>query len=182
MGWDAIVFGEVRVSERNLEAWLTASCAPSGWGDWPAGLEGSLAPSSPEALMEELGTTPLQPHEFLDVSREGAKVSLRGMLGQDAFLESRLQLATLVRSAEAFGGAGTLTFLGHRTVAFGYRLVVGWGGSRIRTLAPSEIPQVLWFLHRAGLDARAEGAIGQLLGVDARATRKRGEPNPFTGW
>lgn len=182
MGWDAIVFGEVRVPERALEAWLTSPCTPQAWGDWPAGLEGALAPSSPEALVEELANTPLLPHEFLDVSREGAKVTLRGMLGQDAFLESRVQLATLVRSAEAFGGAGTLTFLGHRTVAFGYRLVVGWGGSRVRALSPAEIPQVLWFLHRAGLDARAEGAIGRLLGVDARATRKRGEPNPFTGW
>jgi hypothetical protein len=182
MGWDAIVFGEVRVPERTLEAWLTAPVSPSAWGDWPQGLEGALAPTCPEALMEELSASQLQPHEFLDVSRDEAKVTLRGMLGQEAFLESRLQLATLIRSAEAFGGAGSLTFLGHRTVAFGYRLVVGWGGSRVRTLKPEEIPQVLWFCHRAGLDARAEGAIGQLLGVGPKATRKRGEPNPFTGW
>jgi hypothetical protein len=182
MGWDAMVFGEVRVPERSLEAWLTTPCAPSDWGDWPTGLEGGLAPSCPEALVDELSSNPRQPHEFLDVSREGCKLTLRGMLGQDAFLESRMQLATLVRSAESFGGAGSLTFLGHRTVAFGYRLVVGWSGSRVRALAPAEIPKVLWFLHRAGLDTRAAGAIGQLLGVDGRATRKRGEPNPFTGW
>jgi hypothetical protein len=182
MGWDAIVFGEVRLPERTLEAWLTSQVSMSAWGDWPEGLGGAIAPSCPEALMEELSGATLHPHEFLDVSRDGAKLTLRGMLGQDAFLESRLQLASLVRSAEAFGGAGTLTFLGHRTVAFGYRLVVGWGGSHVRALKPEEIPQVMWFIHRAGLDARAEGAIGQLLGVDARATRKRGEPNPFTGW
>jgi hypothetical protein len=182
MGWDAIVFGEVRVPDRNLEAWLTAPVSASAWGDWPTGLEGAFAPSSPEALMETVSGSPLLPHEFLDVSRDGARVTLRGMLGQEAFLERRCELAAMVRSAESFGGAGTLTYLGHRTVAFGYRLVVGWGGSRVRALKPEEIPQVLWFLHRAGLDERAEGAIGQLLGVSGRATRKRGEPNPFTGW
>lgn len=182
MGWDAVVFGEVRVPDHALEAWLTTAVSPSAWGDWPEGLQASLAPRSAEVLMEELSGLSLLPHEFLDVSREGARVSLRGMLGQEAFLEGRVQLATLVRSAENFGGAGSLTFLGHRTVAFGYRLVVGWGGSRIRALAPAEIPRVLWFLHRAGLDARAEGAIGQLLGVDGRQTRRPGEPNPFTGW
>lgn len=182
MGWDAIVFGEVRVPEQALEAWLTTAVAPSDWGDWPAGLEGSFAPRPAEVLMEGLALANLQPHEFLDVSREGARLTVRGMLGQEAFLDARVQLATLVRSAERFGGAGTLTFVGHRTVAFGYRLVVGWGGSRVRTLAPVEIPRVLWFLHRAGLDTRAEGAIGRLLGVEGGSPHRSGEPNPFTGW
>lgn len=182
MGWDAIVFGEVRVPEQALEAWLTTPCGPSQWGDWPSGLEGALPPRTPEVLLEELSALALQPHELLDVARDGARVSLRGMLGQDAFLESRLQLMSLVRSAERFGGAGTLTFVGHRTVAFGYRLVVGWGGSRVRALAPRQIPTVLWHLHRAGLDVRAEGTIARLLGTAPGSGDARGEPNPFTGW
>ena len=60
-------------------------------------------PRTPEVLLEELKASALEPHEFLELTHDAPRLSVRGRMAKDPLLEARMALAVLWRSAAKHG-------------------------------------------------------------------------------
>lgn len=177
MGWDAVVFGELKVPAAKAEAWLTTEAAPKDFKGWPDFFDFDFSPRTPEVLLEELKASALEPHEFLDLSLEGSVLTVRGMMAKDPLLDTRMPLAVLWRSAAKHGGKGELVFFGYQTIQFGYRVTVAAGKSSVKLLTKAEQARIEKTKTYAQIDARVHSALDALVGGKAK---KKGV-NPFTG-
>lgn len=179
MGWDAAVFGALKVPAAKVEAWLTTEVSPADFKGWPDFFDADFEPRTPEVLLEELKALVLEPHEFLDLALDGGALSLQGMMAKDPLLEARMPLAVLFRSAAKHGGKGSLVFFGYQTAAFGYRFTVAQGRSAAKVLTKKEQAAVEKSKPVKEIDARVHAALDGLLGKKPGVKRKG--INPFTG-
>ncbi|MBS1152942.1 MAG: hypothetical protein H6Q89_4640 [Myxococcaceae bacterium] len=180
MGWDAVVFGELKVPAANAESWLTTEVAPSDFKGWPDFFDADFKPRTPEVLLEELKESALEPHEFLDLTLAPGGLTVRGMMAKDPLLDARMPLAVLWRSAAQHGGRGELIFFGYQTIAFGYRVKLEKGKSVVKLLTKAEQKAIEKSKPYQQLDARAHAALDALLGGKAKGKAGKGV-NPFTG-
>ncbi len=188
MAKDAVVLGQVRLPQRHLETWLSTPVRPRDFTGWPDAFEGDFEAKAPEVIIQELSEQNVRAPEFLDVRVDGNELKARMSVSLDTFVETRLELATLFRSAGRFGGGGRLVFAGMNSVAFGYLVHVGWGHSTVRTLSEAEIRAVEKTTLYREVDRRTQAALDVLLGraekkpdVTPRPGRGRWSVNPFTG-
>jgi hypothetical protein len=180
MGWDAVVFGELKVPAAKAEAWLMGEVAPADFKGWPDFFDFDFTPRAPEVLLEELKASALQPHEFLELSLDGGVLTVRGMMAKDPLLDARMPLAVLWRSAAKHGGKGELVFFGYQTIQFGYRVKVGQGKSSVQLLTKTEQKAIERTKPYKQIDARVHAALDSLVGGKARGKAAKGV-NPFTG-
>ncbi len=140
-------------------------------------------------LLEELRAAALEPHEFLEVSLDGGTLTVRGMMAKDPLLETRMELATLFRSASGFGGKGELVVFGYLTSAFGYRVKVERAKSSVKAMSKKEQDGFERSKAYREIDARVQASLDRLVGAPPRQTvrGKKGQGkgkwgvNPFTG-
>ena len=180
MGWDAVVFGELKVPAAKAEAWLMAEVAPAEFKGWPDFFDSDFKPRAPEVLLEELKASALEPHEYLELTLSEGVLTVRGVMAKDPLLEVRMPLAVLWRSAAKYGGKGELVFFGYQTIQFGYRLKVGQGKSAVKLLTKSEQKAIEKTKPYKQIDARAHAALDSLVGGKAKGKASKGV-NPFTG-
>jgi hypothetical protein len=136
MGWDAAVYGEVKLGKGKLAKWLDATCEASRHDDWPeAFARGSGAPGVVRDVLQRIRGVDLG---FCDVDATKDVVRVRAWLPQDAFVDSARALATLLRSTETFGGKGRFAFVGLETADFGYVLQIGTKKSKLRAMKAAE--------------------------------------------
>ena len=187
MGWDAVVFGSLTVPAAKVEPWLTTPVAPRDFRGWPDFFSDDFDPRPPEVLLEELKAAGLEPHELLDLSLQGGKLTATAMMAKDPLLDTRMALAVLWRSAAKHGGKGELFFFGYQTIEFGYRLKVGQGRSTLKLMTKAEQRVVERSKAYKQLDARVQASVDALVGKVALpgAKAKKGSArwgiNPFTG-
>ena len=187
MGWDAVVFGSLTVPAAKVEPWLTTPVAPRDFRGWPDFFSDDFDPRPPEVLLEELKAAGLEPHELLDLSLQGGKLTAAGMMAKDPLLDTRMALAVLWRSAAKHGGKGELFFFGYQTIEFGYRLKVEKGRSTLKLLTKKEQAAVEKSKAYKALDARVQAGLDALVGkvaLPGKRAKKGGGTwgiNPFTG-
>lgn len=181
MGWDAVVFGELKVPAAKVEGWLTTEVAPSDFKGWPDFFESEGEPRTPEVLLEELKGLVLEPHELMEVALDGGRLSVSAMMAKDPLLDARMALAVLWRSAAKHGGKGTLTFFGYQTASFGYRVTVENGKSSMKVLTAKEQAAVEKGKPYRAIDAKVHAALDGLLGAKGAKGPRRKGINPFTG-
>jgi hypothetical protein len=189
MGWDGLVYGTLSVPSKNLESWLAAETSPDDFDGWPDFFNASFSPRSVEVLIEELKQVHLQPHEFLELHLEGGELTVRAMMAKDGILDTRMELATLFRSASGFGGKGELVFFGYVTADFAYRVKLERAKSSAKVMSKKERDTFERSKPYKSIDAQAQAAVDKLVGAPARQTTrsKKGHGkgkwgvNPFTG-
>ena len=189
MGWDAVVYGTLSVPAKNLESWLAAETSPEDFDGWPDFLNGSFSPRTVEVLLEELRQQQLEPHEFLELGLDGGDLTVRGMMAKDGMLDTRMELATLFRSASGFGGKGELVLFGYLTAQFGYRIKVERAKSSVKLMSQKEQDGFERSKPFKEIDAQVQAALDKLVGAPPRQTArgKKGQGkgkwgvNPFTG-
>jgi len=189
MGWDGLVYGTLSVPSKNLESWLSAETSPEDFDGWPDFFNASFSARPVEVLLEELKQVHLEPHEFLDVSLDGGELTVRGSMAKDPLLETRMELATLFRSASGFGGKGELVVFGYLTADFAYRVKVERAKSSVKVMPKKDRDAFERSKGYKSIDAQTQAAIDKLVGAPPRQiTRgKKGHGkgkwgvNPFTG-
>ncbi len=189
MGWDGVVSGTLTVPQKNLESWLAAETSPDDFDGWPDFFNASFSARPVEVLLEELRQAQLEPHEFLEVSLDGGTLTVRGMMAKDPLLDTRMELATLFRSASGFGGKGELNVFGYLTADFGYRVKVERAKSSVKAMSKKERDAFEKSKAFKQIDAQVQASLDRLVGAPPRLTSrgKKGKGkgkwgvNPFTG-
>lgn len=182
MGWDAVMFGSLRVPEANLEEWLSSPLLldEQPWLEELAGDD--VRAGTPEALLGCLAETQVEPHELFEVQREGAALEVGCFVGEDVYRATCQPLAVLFASAGEFGGAGELTFLGYRTIQFGERLTLSKGQAVFRRLSRVEQEAAERGRTFKVLDGRIHSRFDALVGrTPPPGAKLQWAVNPFTG-
>jgi len=182
MGWDAVMFGSLRVPETNLEEWLSSPLLLDElpWLEELAGDE--VRADTPEALLGYLAETHVAPHELFEVRQEGAALEVGCFVCEDVYRATCQPLAVLFASAAEFGGSGELTFLGYRTIQFGDRLTSSKGQTVFRRLSRVEQEAAERSRPFKLLDARIHARFDALVGrTPPPGAKLQWAVNPFTG-
>jgi hypothetical protein len=92
------------------DLWLGAEAAGAAYDDWPAVLAARQGDGAPivRDVLDDL------PRTLLVLDRGEARVKLRVLLDEDAYLQQRRALAAAFREAARHGGEGELLILGWR--------------------------------------------------------------------
>lgn len=188
MGWDGLVYGTLSVPSKNLESWLSAEASPDDFDAWPDFFNASFSARPVEVLLEELKQLHLEAHEFLELNLTDGELTVRGMMAKDGLLETRMELATLFRSASGFGGKGELVVMGYVTADFGYKVKVERAKSSVKVMPKKDRDAFERSKAYKSIDAQAQAAVDKLVGAPPRAAAgKKGQGkgkwgvNPFTG-
>ena len=170
MVFDAWVFGELELPPEAFTRWLSHPLGEEARGpDFIADDSGCVG-REPLVILEGLHQLELSPAEFLGVGADFGRVTVRGLLGDQAVLHSQGMLTGLFASAAAHGGDGRLVVIGRRGTSFGYEVQVVCGHVAARSLDETE--------RRAFLDSRAAVELHTLEMANRRIAEEMAVPDP----
>jgi hypothetical protein len=163
---EVALFGELRLPESNLEAFLSSAIRAVPLPGWP---EEQSAERSAEVVLEDLRGLPLAPPEWLDVSLDGAVLKVRALLSKDTFLAIAPELNGLAGVAAGHGGGGTLHTVGLDALTFGYSLRCAFGHATLRPLSAKTVRELKRSATVLAMLDQAKSPLEALLGDGAGA-------------
>lgn len=170
MVFDAWVYGELELPPEEFTKWLSHPLGPEAAGpDFVQDDSGCIG-REPLVILEGLHQLSLSAREFLGVGADFGRVTVRGLLGDQAVLHSQGMLTGLFASAAAHGGDGRIMVVGRRGTTFGYEVQVTCGAVRARSLSEAERAEFL--------DSRAASELRALEAANRRVAEELDLPNP----
>jgi hypothetical protein len=137
---EVALFGELRLPQSNVEAFLSSAVRAVPLPGWPDDVSTAERPA--EVVLEDLRGLPLTSPEWLDLTLEGSVLKVRALLSKDSFLAAAAELNGLCGAAAGVGGGGTLLTVGLDALNFGYSLRCAFGHATLRALSTSAIDEL----------------------------------------
>ncbi len=170
MVFDAWVYGELELPPEEFTKWLSHPLGPEAAGPDFVQDDSGCVGREPLVILEGLHQLSLSAREFLGVGADFGRVTVRGLLGDQAVLHSQGMLTGLFASAAAHGGDGRIMVVGRRGTTFGYEVQVTCGAVRARSLTEAERADFL--------DSRAASELRALEAANRRVAEELDLPNP----
>jgi hypothetical protein len=179
MVFDTWIYGELTLPAEAFSRWLSQPLGAEGNGpDFVAHDTGCVG-REPLVILEGLHQLNLSPREFLGIGADTGRISVRGLLTDNALLKSQGLLTALFASAVGHGGDGRLVVAGRRGTTFGYEVLVCCGAVRARALDQTERRAFLDSRACAELIVRERENLKQVLEmVNPGPTAPRPQPSP----
>jgi hypothetical protein len=130
------VFGDLDIPKEQMDRWLASPLDGAAFKGWTGYLRETRDERTVAQLIEALKSW--SEEGFVEVSEERGKLSLRGLLPKDPFMDWGPQIATAFRAAGPLGGNGDLYFVGFMTTDLAYGVQIGAGGSKLAELSDVE--------------------------------------------
>ena len=153
MVFDAWVYGELELPKSNFFKWLSHPLGREGRAPDFISDDSGCVGRAPLLILESLHRLLLSPREFLGVGADNGRISVRGLLGDEAVLSTQGLLTGLFASAAPFGGDGRIRVVGRNGTTFGYDFSVCCGAYQARALTEQERKD--FFLSRAHQELQA---------------------------
>jgi hypothetical protein len=164
MVFDAWVYGELELPPEEFTRWLSHPLSPDCAGPDFVSDDSGCVGREPLVILEGLHQLELSCDEFLGVGADFGKVTVRGLLGDQAVLHAQGMLTGLFASAAAHGGDGRIVVVGRRGTTFGYEVQVTCGAVAARSLDAAE--RAAFLESRAASELRALETANRRLALE----------------
>jgi hypothetical protein len=133
MGWDVAIWGSLDLPPGKVDAWLGTVVDGRRWKGWKLWFANEI-PGGSRTVAQHLAEWKKldgQGRHAVDVTIEGPRVEVSGLVPQEAFVERAQAYVSVFRAAEAVGAKGTVMFVGADT-PIAYRLTLAGPGKKSR--------------------------------------------------